>query len=91
MKGGGVVLSVDRAVVEGNGGDGCSGTEVAGDGVREGCGSGQPTGIGVIIKSIGGGEGCGVRLAGGSRTGSVGTDQGWDCDPERNGWTSITS
>ena len=90
MKGGGVVLSVEMAVVKGNGCDGCSGTEVAGDGVREGCGNRMPQGVGTVIESFGGGVVSGV-LAGGGITGSVETDQGWDCDPERDGWTGITS
>ena len=50
----------------------------------------MPQGVGVVIESFGGGVVCGV-LAGGGITGSVGTDQGWDCDPERDGWTGITS
>ena len=90
MKGGSVVRSVEMAVVEGNGGDGCRGTKVAGNGVREGCGSGKPHGIGIIIESFGGGVVCRV-LAGGGITGSVGADQCWDCDSERDGWAGITS
>ena len=60
MKRSGVVLSVGVSVVEGNGGDGCSGTEVACNGVREGCGSGKPKGVGVVIESFGGGVAYGV-------------------------------
>ena len=76
-------MSVEMAVVEGNGGDGCRGTEVAGDSMREGCGSGMPHGVGAVIESFG--DGVGSReLAGCSITGSVGTDQCWDCDSERN-------
>ena len=78
------------AVVEGNRGDGCSGTKVAGDSVREGSGGRKPHGTGLVIESFGGGVAYGV-LAGGGITGSVGTDQGWDCDPEGDGWTGITS
>jgi hypothetical protein len=63
-------LSVKIAVVEGNGGDGCRGTEVAGDGVRERCGSGMPHGFGVVIESFGDGVGSG-ELAGGSLTGRL--------------------
>ena len=79
--------SVEKAVVEGNGGDGCSGTEVAGDSVREGgCGSGMPQGVEVVIESFGGGVVCGV-LAGGGITGSVGEakEGEFSDNPERGG------
>ena len=62
------------AVVEGNRGDGCSGTKVAGDSVREGSGGRKPHGTGLVIESFGGGVACRV-LAGGGITGSVGESE----------------